>query len=344
MIDKKFNKIKEYSREIYTQQYLDYIQVNDKKLIDKLLSKYFNEYIVSIFKTSEDILASVGVDEIDFEFDYYNKDLNRNYFKENLLISLVLTNILLYFVYYLNIFNLNIPYLKYIILAFGILFLFIRTVMGNLYKKYYKNQEFLKIVSRYSIFNKIIEDDYFTAEELQAIKEIRLIIKEVEDEVYAESNEYKKEVQIFIESSGEIETRYISLPELLDSDRDIQILGTPKSHMLETQFGQKFLTDNEELYLVYLDSIRKPNYFEIIKVVDSSIDTSAIKIESKIIDNFRVNTTIILDKQSFQELLKSRNIYIKRNSVTTKLINKYSDEGWLFWLLFPSIKILKKSC
>ena len=86
MLNKKFKKIRDYNNEIFNQKYLDSIQVKDTKLIEKLLSKYFNLYIIKLFKSNEEILSNVNGYYLDEEFDYYSNNLNKNYFKNVLTI------------------------------------------------------------------------------------------------------------------------------------------------------------------------------------------------------------------------------------------------------------------
>lgn len=328
MLNKKFKKIREYNNEIFNQTYLDSIQVKEPELIEKLLSKYFNLYVIKVFKSNAELLSNIDGYDLDEEFDYYSNDLNKNYFKKNLLVSLIFCNIAIFIISYLNI--LNMPnlyayYSKFIILIASIIYLFVRTGIENIRKKFDKNYEFLKIIARYNLFDEISKDSYFTEEEISILSEIREIIKEVETEVYTEAREYKKSVQKYIEESNNYEKNTVNVNDFLNSKSSNikNILGLSKNNMIETEKGQKFLTENEELVISYLDNTNRPIYFEIISI-DNNINKNEVIIQSKIIDNYSVNTTVIMNKDTFLKLLDSDNVHIQRNSTTRDLIQKYS--------------------
>lgn len=326
MLDKKFKKIRDYNIEIFKQTYLDSIQVKDTKLIEKLLSKYFNVYIIKVFKSNEEILSNIDGYYLDEEFDYYSNNLNKNYFKKNLLVSLILCNIAMFFISYLNILNmpnLYVYYSKFIILIASIIYLFVKTYIDNIHKKFNKNFEFLKIISKYTLFDEISKDSYFTEEEINILYKIRDSIEELKTEVYKESREYKKSVQKYIEESNNYEKITVNADDFLNyGNSNIKHIFT--LNMLETENGQKFLTGNDELAISYLDSSGRPIYFEIISV-DNNIDKNEVIIQSKIIDNYTVNTTVSMNKDTFLKLLDLDNVYIQRSFKTRDLIQKYNE-------------------
>lgn len=328
MLNKKFKKIRDYNIEIFNQTYLDSIQVKDTKLIEKLLSKYFNLYIIKLFKSNEEILSNVDGYYLDEEFDYYSNNLNKNYFKKNLLVSLIFCNIAMFFISYSNILNmpnLYVYYSKFIILIASIIYLFVKTYIDNRNKKFNKNYEFLKIISKYTLFDEISKDSYFTEEEINILYKIRDSIEEVKTEVYEKSREYRKSVQKYIEESNNYEKITMNADDFLNyKNSNIKhIFALSKNNILETERGQKFLTEPEELAIAYLDSYSRPIYFEIISV-DNNIDKNEVIIQSKIIDNYLVNTTVSMNKDTFLKLLDLDNVYIQRSFKTRDLIQKYS--------------------
>lgn len=326
MLNKKFKKIRDYNNEIFKQTYLDNIQVKDTKLIEKLLSKYFNLYIIKLFKSNEEMLSNIDGYYLDEEFDYYSNNLNKNYFKKNLLVSLIFCNIAMFFISYSNILNmpnLYVYYSKFIILIASIIYLVVKTYMDNIHKKFNKNFEFLKIISKYTLFDEISKDSYFTEEEINILYKIRDSIEELKTEVYKESREYNKSVQKYIEESNNYEKITVNADDFLNYGNS-NIKHIFVLNMLETENGQKFLTGNEELAIAYLDSSGRPIYFEIISV-DNNIDKNEVIIQSKIIDNYTVNTTVSMNKDTFLKLLDLDNVYIQRSFKTRDLIQKYSE-------------------